>query len=85
MSPEYLHDDYLFIMKPIFPALLKKGRNIVFEHPTLGTMVKKIRQVQKDQNSLLVEGANPESISSEKIGAVAFNEVRGLTLLHIKS
>ena len=85
MLPLYKEGDYLFVLELFKNKLLRPDRNILFYHDHHGLLVKKITSVNKKQKEFHSKGLNGKSISQEEIGAVPFNRVKGIPLIHIKS
>ncbi|MBO1254260.1 hypothetical protein J3L16_01020 [Alteromonas sp. 5E99-2] len=68
MTPTYSEGDYIVVAKWPFMKTLK-GDAVVVNHPSYGVIVKRVREIIKPQ-SLLLQGDNPQSVSSEQMGLV---------------
>jgi len=85
LSPSFLSGDYVLVRtywKDHSGYL--KGEIVVARHPALGLIIKRVRQDHADTKKLELEGIHPDSISSEKIGLVPYQDVVGKLLFHIK-
>jgi signal peptidase I len=85
MFPLYKEGDYLFVLELFKASWLRPNRNILFYHEHHGLLVKKITTVNKEQKEFHSKGLNGKSISQKEIGAVPFNRVKGIPLIHIRS
>jgi len=85
LSPSFLSGDYVLVRT--FRGNLSgysQGEIVVARHPVLGLIIKQVRQDHPDSKKLELEGIHPDSISSEKIGLVPYQDVVGKLLFHIK-
>lgn len=82
LLPTIANGDYLLIR-----TFLKKpaiNQVIVFDHPTYGTIVKKVCQLLSNGN-YLATSTHAEGITSKQIGEISNEQIIGIKLLHIKS
>lgn len=85
LSPSFLNGDFVLVSaskrkRPSFQI----GDILVVEHQTLGLIIKRVHANHADTQTLELEGTHPQSITSEKIGLVPYQDVLGKVLLHIK-
>lgn len=86
LSPFFLSGDFAIIRT--FPQRipdLKIGDTVVVRHPVLGLLIKQVRDVNAAQGYLEIEGAHPDSVSSQKLGKIPFQDLVGKVLFQIKS
>ena len=81
MLPRYRDGSYLLLI-PLYrfwprPAI---GDALVVKHPRLGTLVKTLERCDRNGNYWL-KGENPNSISSQDIGAIARSQVIGRVVM----
>ena len=72
MRPTLAPGDYLILTKA---RALRAGFVVLVDHPEMGIIVKRVKSVS--DKSVSLEGDGPGSTSSEDIGAVPINLVRG--------
>ena len=85
LSPFFFPGDYVVLTTLPFTKLkLKQGDIIVFDHPDLGSLIKFVKENNHQDNTLYVEGVNPESISSHKLGPIPYSAVDGKVIFTIK-
>ena len=85
LSPFFLSGDYVLIHKsPRAYQRLEPGDIVVADHPVLGTLIKKVRGNLPDQGRVILEGTHPGSISSQKIGEIPYQVLRGKVIFHFK-
>ena len=85
LSPSFLDGDYVLIgTRKRKLASYKIGDILVADHQLLGLIIKRVRANHPDTQTFELEGTNPASISSQKIGLVPYQAVLGEVLLHIK-
>jgi phage repressor protein C with HTH and peptisase S24 domain len=85
LSPIFLPGDYVITSKSKF--LIKEFRLndfIVFFHPALGVLIKKILDIDPGEKTFKVAGTNPSSISSRSLGNVHQNDIIGKVIWHFK-
>jgi len=85
MQPEYNHNDYIIALKPVFNIMIKKNKNVIFMHSSLGLLIKKISNVDSQKKIIYVKGNNGLSISQEMLGPIKFSQIKGFPLIHIKN
>jgi phage repressor protein C with HTH and peptisase S24 domain len=85
LSPFFLSGDYVVVStaRRQYPNL-RKGQVVVANHPTLGLLIKRILRNDTQAKCVELEGTHPDSISSAKIGLVAYQDLVGKVLVHIK-
>ena len=72
MRPTLAPGDYLILTKA---RALRAGFVVFVDHPEYGTIVKRVKSVSV--NAVTLEGDGPGSTSSEDMGDVPLNLVRG--------
>ena len=85
MQPEYNHNDYIVALKPILNMMIKKNKNVIFMHSSLGLLIKKISSVNSQKKVIYVKGNNSLSISQEMLGPIKFSQIKGFPLIHVKN
>lgn len=81
MSPAFLEDDYVISLNPKLTKL-KEGNIIVFEHSTLGFLIKKIHK--KTAKGYCVKGTSPMSIDAKSVGLVNKKMIKGKVIIKIR-
>lgn len=66
MTPNFLHDDYVLTFRWRF-SRFRVGDVVVVRHPSLGTIIKRIAQMD-DRGRLLLAGDHPASTDSATLG-----------------
>jgi phage repressor protein C with HTH and peptisase S24 domain len=85
LSPSFLSGDYVIVRTSHNnPPAFAKGEIVVARHQALGLIIKQVRLDHPDTETLELEGTHSDSISSEKIGLVPYQDVVGKLLFHIK-
>ena len=65
--------------------MIKKNKNVIFMHSSLGLLIKKISNVDSQKKVIYVKGNNDLSISQEMLGPIKFSQIKGFPLIHIKN
>ena len=84
LSPFFLPGDFILAWR--FPRRfprLSQGDTVVFQHAAYGIMIKRVVSNHPAENYIQVEGTHPESISSEKIGAISYQDIIGKVIRRI--
>ena len=85
LSPSFLSGDYVVIHTSTRkPLAYSKGDIVVANHPVLGLIIKRVACDHSSSQALELEGTHPDSISSEIIGLIPYQDVLGKVLWHIK-
>lgn len=79
MSPTLNDGDYIITIKP---RTFRPGFIYVLKHDRLGQMVKRLKSV--DDKDIWFEGDNTASSSSEKIGSIKRDQIKGRAILAIQ-
>ena len=78
LSPFFLPGDYVLCVKGWKTASsLKPGDLVVFDHSDHGTFIKFVKDNLATDSIIFVEGSNPESISSHKLGPIPYRDIHG--------
>jgi len=78
LEPVYREGDYVLVScLPILLGRLHPGDAVVFRHPSLGTLVKLVEQVNAGQGEICVVGLHPDSVDSQHFGPVARRDLVG--------
>ncbi|MCP5052091.1 MAG: hypothetical protein GY940_33290 [bacterium] len=86
LMPDYRQGDFVVTFKaPFFKNRFLKGDVVVFHHPRLGLLIKKVDGVSGDGARLTVKGTHPSSIDSRDFGPVDTRNTIGKVIYHIKS
>ena len=85
LSPFFLPGDFVitFMGKKTL-SNLQPGDMVIFDHPEYGTLIKIVKDHLTNSSSLVVEGSNPDSTSSHKLGPIPYNAVRGKVIYSVK-
>lgn len=78
MAPTLAPGDYLIVTKA---RTLRSGFVVLVDHPKFGTIVKRVASASNLSVSL--QGDSPESTSTEALGNVALNHIKGRARLAI--
>ena len=85
LSPFFLPGDYVITRKSkLFFKDFRSDDFIVFTHPILGLLIKKILEIDPIDNTFQVAGTHPSSINSSKLGKVHPEDIVGKVIWHIK-
>ena len=83
MSPDFQDGDYVVLATlPFFLKRLKVGDTIIFENKNYGTLIKRIASFDSESAEAYVEGANPASLDSRRLGTVRRDAIRGKVIAH---
>ena len=86
LSPLFLPGDYVLIAKcSNLLGGISKGDIVVFTHSSYGLMIKEIEWINSELGQILVKGSHPLSLDSVKIGPIAFADILGKVICHIKN
>ena len=86
LSPFFLPSDYVIIGKSnLLFGPYKIGDTVVFTHPIYGLLIKKVSAIEQEYNQIKVEGSDPSSVDSDKLGSIPLSNILGKVLLHIKN
>jgi nickel-type superoxide dismutase maturation protease len=84
LSPEYGEGDYVVLTTiPFFLNRIRVGDVIVFRHPEVGVMIKKVSAFEAGEGGYLVSGMHAHSVDSRQFGPVAREAVIGKVIWHI--
>jgi len=90
MSPHFNDGDFLFILKKskfnFLKTLLKPKPNntVIFKHQTYGLIIKNIKSLNYQDNTFKAQGSNSESLTTEQIGTVNFEQITAKVIYHFK-
>jgi hypothetical protein len=83
MSPEYKEGDFVIILTaPFFFRFLRPGNVIAFEHGHYGLLIKRVRRFDELTGEVIVEGTNPDSLDSQRLGPIRWGAIRGKVIAH---
>jgi len=83
MSPDYHEGDYVILTTlPFILKGLEIGDAIIFEHKLYGTLIKRIASFDPETGEAYVQGANPESLDSRRLGTIRRERIRGKVIAH---
>ena len=83
MSPDFHEGD--FVISTTLPFILKRidvGDAIIFEHKLYGTLIKRIASFDPETAEAYVEGTNPDSLDSRRLGTIRRENIRGKVIAH---
>lgn len=85
LSPDFQDGDFVFILKiPFLFKLINAGDTVVFEHSPVGTLIKKVDQINPKDGSIYVLGDHQFSVDSRQIGWIPKQNVIGKVIWHVK-
>ena len=83
MSPDYQEGDFVaLITLPFFLKRIKVGDTIIFEHKLYGTLIKRIASFDPETAEAYVEGTQPDSLDSRRLGTIRRDAIRGKVIAH---
>ena len=83
MSPDFREGDFVLLAThPFALKRLKVGDVIIFEHGHYGTLIKRIASFDPETAEAYVEGSNPDSLSSLRLGTIHRTAIRGKVIAH---
>lgn len=83
MAPDLKEGDFVVITTvPFFLNRLKPGNIIVFENKQYGTLIKRIASFDPQSAEAYVEGTQPESLDSRRLGPIHRDAIRGKVIAH---
>lgn len=86
LSPFFLPGDYVLIGKCSYLfGGISKGDIVVFTHSAYGLMIKEIEIINSELGQIHVKGSHPLSVDSLKMGPIAFDDIHGKVIWHIKN
>ena len=83
MSPAIATGSYLIFHHFIYRRFLTVGKIIKVQHPTYGSIVKKITSIDQ-QGFYWLEGLNANSLSPLQMGAIDLTMITGIVTYHIQ-
>jgi signal peptidase I len=84
LEPIYDEGDFVLVSKiPFLVRQPRRGDIVVFRHPRLGIMIKRVERVT-DRRELYVSGTRPSSHDSDDFGVIPFTDVIGKVIGSIK-
>jgi signal peptidase I len=84
LAPRYQDGDFVLVSKiPILVHGIRPGDVIVFQHPSLGKLIKIVERVEDGGSRVFVTGLDPDSRDSRVFGAVPRSLVLGKVIWHI--
>lgn len=81
MRPALAAGDFVVIRRP--RRAPRHGERVVFDHPTYGTLIKRVDAVEPD-GSLRCRSDNPNGLDSQAIGAIDPQALRGVVWFAIR-
>ena len=85
LSPFFLPGDFVVLTtNPKTRSNLTQVDVIVFDHPDFGSLIKFVKENNHREKTLIVQGSNPESISSHKLGPIPYSAIHGKVIFSIK-
>ena len=83
MSPDFQEGDFvILITAPLFLKRLKIGDTIIFGHKLYGTLIKRIASFDPETAEVYVEGTQPDSLDSHRLGTIRPEAIRGKVVAH---
>ena len=86
LYPLYNEGDFVIISKiPFVLNRLKIGDIIVFKHSLYGTMIKQVKEINKEGDRLCVIGTQGNSVDSRQFGEIDKASILGKVVLHVRN
>ena len=83
MSPDFREGDFVVLTTvPFFLNRLKVGDTVIFDHKHYGTLIKRIASFDPETAEAYVEGTQPESLDSRRLGTIRRDAMRGKVIAH---
>ncbi len=83
MSPDFQEGDFVVLITvPFFLNRLKIGDVIVFDHQLYGRLIKRIASFDPETAEAYVEGTQPDSLGSLRLGTIWRGAIRGKVIAH---
>jgi len=83
MSPDFQEGDFVVLLTvPFFLNRLKIGDVIVFDHQLYGRLIKRIVSFDPETAEAYVEGIQPNSLGSLRLGTIRREAIRGKVIAH---
>lgn len=79
-------EDGEFVVALRFPLLyrLRLGDRVIFRHPQYGVLVKEVKAIDDEHQTVWVEGTQPNSVDSRTFGAIHRKTLLGKVIWHIR-
>ena len=85
LSPFFLEGDFVVVSKiPFFLRQPRTGDVVVFEHPSYGTLIKRVERLSPDGEQVYVIGEHPLSTDSRQFGPLPLRLLQGKVIWHIR-
>ncbi|MEL0628983.1 nickel-type superoxide dismutase maturation protease [Psychromonas aquatilis] len=82
MSPIIPANSFLLFHHWIRPNSLKVGLLVKVNHPIYGLIIKQVCQIDKN-NSYWLKGLNDSSVTTEQMGPIRINRIKGIVCYKI--
>lgn len=83
MSPDFQEGDFVVLLTvPFFLNRLKIGDIIVFDHQLYGRLIKRIVSFDPETAEAYVQGTQPNSLGSLRLGTIRRDAIRGKVVAH---
>jgi nickel-type superoxide dismutase maturation protease len=84
LYPSYREGDYVLIAKiPLVVLNPHPGDVVVFRHPHLGLLIKRVEYFSPDRQSVFLLGTHPNSVDSRQFGMVPIKDLLGKVIWRI--
>ena len=86
LSPFFLPGDFVLIWQS--PSRFKKyspGDFVVVKHSDFGTLIKRVKYNDPDDQYLELEGIHPDSLTPQKMGRVSYDNIIGRVIRRFSS
>ena len=83
MSPDFQEGDFVVLSHITlhFEAHQSWG-HIIFDHQRYGTLIKRIASFDPETAEAYVEGTQPDSLDSRRLGTIRRENIRGKVIAH---
>ena len=83
MSPDFQEGDFVILATaPFILKHIKVGDIIIFDHKHYGTLIKRIASFDPETAEAYVEGTQPDSLDSHRLGTIRRENIQGKVIAH---
>ncbi len=83
LDPVYRDGDFVLVSRiPLLVRGIQPGDAVVFQHPSLGRLIKLVERLEDQDRSVYVVGLDPHSSDSRTFGAIPMAQIQGKVIWH---
>lgn len=84
LHPLYQDGDFVLVSRiPILLRGVRPGDVVVFQHPRLGKLIKRVERLEEGGRAAFLLGLDSDSVDSRVFGAVPVRVILGKVIRHI--